>query len=377
MNNRKTPHPLLWLTVIFITLFSLLGYTTALASKYPELSARAAALYQPDTGEFLYRKSSRLRLPMASTTKLMTALVVSSLASPSDTVTVTAESVGIEGSSAYLREGELLSVEELLYALLLQSANDAATALAIHISGSVEAFAALMNEEAERLSLSDTHFTNPHGLDDPDHYTTAEDLSFIAARVLQVPYLKNIVSTYKKTFSNGNTRRTYINHNKLLLRYDGAVGMKTGYTKKCGRCLVGAAERDGLTFITVTLDAPSDWSDHARLFDYGFETLERVTLCDALEFAYDIPVVSGERELVRLKNTEGLSVILPKGEHRIESTVSIHRYAVAPISKGTALGQVSFTVDGKVVGSVSLVAEESIPEIRKKSFLDSILDKIF
>jgi D-alanyl-D-alanine carboxypeptidase len=284
--------------------------------------------------------------------------------------------VGIEGSSAYLCTGEVLTMEELLYALLLRSANDAAVAIAYHVGGDVAGFADMMNERASALGLENTSFRNPHGLDDEDHYTTAEDLAKIAAEALKNETFKKICSTYKKSFVSGERSRLYVNHNKLLNSYDGCIGIKTGYTKKCGRCLVGAAERDGLTFITVTLDAPDDWQDHKKLFDLGFETLERLELAYEGEYTYSLPVSEGNAETVTVQNRGTSYLILPRGEHIIKEDVKLNGVVAAPIKAGDTLGEVIFTVDGEYFAAAELVATENINKKEEKSFLKQLFEKL-
>ena len=377
MYNDNPPHPLLWLIVLFVTLFTLLGYTVSASSNTDGISAKSATLYQPDTGNFLFKKNSSKRLPMASTTKIMTAIIASERLSRDKIYEIMPEAVGIEGSSAYLKAGDKISGEELLYALLLQSANDAAVAIAYHVSGSIEDFADLMNDKVCELGLTNTHFTNPHGLDDEEHYTTAEDLALISSELLSDPSLSEIVSTYKKTFIGEGRQRTYVNHNKLLLKYDDAIGVKTGFTKKSGRCLVGAAERDGLRFITVTLDAPNDWNDHKTLFDYGFNSLECLSLANEGEFHYEIPLINGKDGFITVKNTEKLSLILPKTEREIEKCVKMHKYVIAPVCEGTKLGEVIFTDNGKELGRIHLVAEKTVPTIKSKNIFEKIKDKLF
>lgn len=372
----------LYLSVILITviLFSLLTIYAAseAASKSSSIgtSAKAATLYEPETGNFLYSKNAEERLPMASTTKIMTALVALESSSLDEEVIIDTRAVGTEGSSAYLKENEVLTMEELLYALMLQSANDAAVAIACHISGSIEDFANLMNEKAKAIGLSDTHFENPHGLDSEEHYTTAHDLAVIAAEALKNPIFKTVCSTYKKSFSSKDKARLYVNHNKLLKSYDGSIGMKTGFTKKSGRCLVGAAERDGLTFITVTLDAPNDWSDHKALLDFGYDTLEKITFAESGELIYDIKVIGAAVDTLRVFNPTGASVIVDKGEHTTEKFVKLSRFVQAPIKKGDILGEVIFTVDTKAVASVYLVATETIQTKKQNGFFKKIIEKI-
>ena len=235
-------------------------------------SASSAILFHPASGAVLFEKDADRRRPIASTTKIMTALTV--LAGEDDlnrSFTVPLESTGVEGSSLYLQAGETLTVMELLYGLMLASANDAATALALLCSGSIPAFADEMNRIAEQLGLRNTHFVNPHGLDHPEHYSTARDLALIAAAAFEDVNFREMVSTRRYSIpAPDGGRRFLTNHNKLLSRYPDCVGVKTGFTKKSGRCLVSAAERDGVLLIFVTLNDPNDWNDHTLLLDYGF-----------------------------------------------------------------------------------------------------------
>lgn len=337
------------------------------------VSARSAVLYQPEIDNFLYSKDADVRLPMASTTKIMTALVALENSVLSEIVEVEDSAIGTEGSSAYLRQGDTLTMEELLYALLLQSANDAAVAIACHIGGDVEGFSALMNDRACQLGLTDTHFTNPHGLDDDEHYTTARELSLIAAEAMRNPTFKKIASTYKKTFAIEDRTRTYVNHNKLLRLYDGCIGVKTGFTKKSGRCLVGAAEKEGLTFITVTLDAPSDWSDHKKMLDFGFESLEKITLASGFDHMYKIPLLDGESEYLTVANPDGAEMITERTEQEIAEHVRLVKYGIAPINRGDKLGEIIYTSDGKEVARVPLVALESVKKKENKGFFEKIL----
>ena len=305
-------------------------------------------------------------MPMASTTKIMTALVALENSSLDEKVEIDTRAVGTEGSSAYLKAGELITMEELIYALLLQSANDAAEAIAYHIAGSIEGFAELMNERAERLALSDTHFQNPHGLDDKEHYTTARELAIIARESLRCEELSTALKTYKRTFTDGERTRTYVNHNKLLRLYDGAVGVKTGFTKRSGRCLVGAAEKDGLLLISVTLDAPSDWSDHEKMLDYGFDNYERLVLARSGELRYELGVFNSLSDSVTLTNKDEISVIRRKTGGEIEKAVKLPAFVYAPTSTNDTLGKVIFTEGGRYIGEVNLYPERDLTIQEKK-----------
>lgn len=332
------------------------------------LSAQHACLYIPEANITVYDKSADERHSMASTTKIMTALIALENSELDRIVTVSEKAVGIEGSSVYLKENDQYTMESLLYALLLQSANDAATAIAIELGGSIEGFAEMMNEKAASMGLTDTHFENPHGLDSENHYTTAKELALITAEALKNPVFKTIVSTYRKTIStvDGESVRTVVNHNKMLLLYEDAIGVKTGFTKKTGRCLVSAAERDGLTLISVTLNASNDWSDHKKLLDYGFGEYEKRVLSNSGELAFDVNILNGEKETVRCSNPNEISLILKKTQGEIKRVTELNRTVSAPIKKGDVLGQVFFKSGETVLASSPLIAESDVEEIKIK-----------
>ena len=229
-----------------------------------EVSATAAVLMDADTGQLLYDKAGTRQMRIASTTKIMTALVALEQGALDDTVTVGPQHM-TEGSSMYLRAGETVRVEELLYGLLLCSGNDAALALT-ECAGGLEPFVALMNEKAAALGMDDTSFANPNGLDAEGHYSTARDMAVLAAAAMEDPTFRRICSS--KTAAVG--QRTMENHNRLLRQVEGCVGLKTGYTKAAGRTLVSCAERDGCRLVAVTLCDGDDWTDHAAMYEYGF-----------------------------------------------------------------------------------------------------------
>ena len=356
-------------------LFSLPLTCFALNDDALSLSAKSAILIDADDRCVLYEKNATKRLPMASTTKIVTALVASELIESERLISIPREAVGIEGSSVYLCEGELLTVEQLLYALLLESANDAAVALAISAAGSVDAFAKKCNEKAYTLGLGDTNFTNPHGLYDENHYTSAHDLAILTAEALRVPLIRKICSTKTARIPlgvtegepNGTGVRHLKNHNKMLSTYKGAIGVKTGFTKKSGRCLVSAAEIDGLTLIAVTLDAPDDWQDHTALLDYGFEHYERRTIYGTGEFSYDLPLSNGETAYVRIKNLSPIRATVKKSAPRHSERIEAYfRFAVAPVSRGQILGKLYVTINEKTLSS-TLVAEDSVEKLSHKS----------
>ena len=365
-DNRST----IIITILILCIVIMMLTIVASASFELGLSARAAVLYEPSTGAFIYEKSADLRLPMASTTKIMTALLVAENCNLEEVVEIPKEAVGIEGSSIYLSEGDIITVGDLLYSLLMQSANDAAAALAIKLSGDIAGFSDLMNARANELGLENTHFQNPHGLDDADHYTTARDLAIVAAAAIDNPVLKSIVSTYKHSFSISDKQRTVVNHNKLLRSYDGAIGVKTGYTKKSGRCLVSAAERDGLTLIAVTLDAPDDWRDHAKLLDLGFEHYEALALSSITETKFEIPVLDSSSASISadVDNADSIRLVREKGSEDFNVSLDLKQYAVAPIKVGDKLGEIIIKHGDKEVLRTDIVAQADAPKINTKQF---------
>ena len=351
-----------------------------LSSPPAGISARGAVLMEASSGEIVFAQNQHARLPMASTTKIMTALVALEALPLNRSVTIPKEAVGIEGSSIYLCEGEALTMEQLLYALLLASANDAAVAIAIAVSGSVEAFAEAMNGRAREMGLTSTHFVNPHGLDHPEHYTTPRELAVITREALTNPDFRRICSTERKTIPLHGEEgvRLLLNHNKLLKSYDGCIGVKTGYTKKTGRCLVSAAERGGVTLIAVTLGAPDDWRDHTAMLDYGFGLYEGATLCGMGAFSAPLWTVSGVQEYVMVENSHALSATLRRDHGEIICVTELPRFIYAPVQAGDTVGKLLFYErkgNGQVscIGQVSLRACYGVEAVRyKKSFWDRL-----
>ena len=337
-----------------------------------DISARSAALYEPTNREFLYTKNENERLGMASTTKIMTALIAIENLDLSKEIEIDSRAIGIDGSSVYLKEGEIMSAEALLYSLMLRSANDAAEALAYEICGDIDSFCYLMNERAKSLSLNDTHFKNPHGLDADGHYTTAHDLAIITAEAMSNPIFKKISSTYKIIVQSNLQTRLLVNHNKLLKRYDGCIGVKTGYTKKCGRSLVGAAERNGLTLISVTIDAPNDWSDHKKLLDYGFSRVRALTLIEKGTLSYSLPIKNGEKDIISITNKDTLRIVYKGNLPEIKREIYAIEFVEKDINAGDSVGTLIYKINNETVIKTELIATETVKKSKKKSFFERI-----
>lgn len=325
----------------------------ARAEGEPELSARCAVLTGPE-GQILFERDADERCLIASTTKLMTALVVAERCDGAETVEIPAACCGIEGSSLYLAPDERCTVEELLTGLLLVSANDAAEALALHCAGSVEDFAALMNEKAAALGMENSHFVNPHGLNAKGHYGSAADLAKLMAACMDVPSLAAILGESSAAVRG----ETLYNHNKLLWRCPGCLGGKTGYTQAAGRCLVSCCEREGTRLYCVTLSAPDDWDDHIALYDWGFARYETRDVTEDLHLT--VPLLADPAEEIAL-DAEPLRLFLPK-DAEITLRAELPRLVFPPVRAGETAGLVTALLDGEELGSRPLRFAESIPD---------------
>ncbi len=323
------------------------------------ISAQKAILMDAETGRVIYEKDADSRSLIASTTKIMTALVVCEQCNVLDRMRIPKEAVGIEGSSMYLKEGEVLTVQELLYGLMLHSGNDAAVALAIYCGGTVEGFVQLMNDKAYRLGLTGTNFENPNGLDSPGHYSTARDLAVLTAYAMQNPIFAQTVST--KSVRVGE--RSLQNHNKLLWRVDGADGVKTGYTKAAGRILVSSAQRDGRRLICVTINDGNDWADHQLLLEDGFSRYENKTIVRAGDILGQRAVVSGDAQSVQLIAAEDFSFALTQQEQP-KILLSGAEFDYAPVVQGENAGYAYILLDENVIGKIPVVYGQTVEQIK-------------
>jgi len=356
--------------------FTSLATRSSASKESLSLSAQSAILIEADTQTVLFEKKAHLQLGMASTTKIMTAIITLEHTLPTDVVTVSPIALNTEGSSVYLTRAERLSVEDLLYALLLESANDAAVALAIHVAGSISEFSLLMNQKAEELGLKNTNFTNPHGLYDEDHYTTAYDLAIIMSYAMKDPLFAKISATkkYVSTSVDKGLKRYFTNHNRLLSMYNGVCGGKTGFTKATGRTLVSCAEKNGLRVIAVTLNAPNDWRDHINMFEYAFSNYESVPLAQKHQFRYKVHVVNSPVCEIVCSNKNSYSFFKETGNSAITYELFLRSFYYAPINKGDILGYVIFYENGSVIAKAEILAESDAPLLEQKSVWQKIAD---
>ena len=321
-----------------------------------DVSAQSAVLMCVNNGKVLYSKNENKQLSMASTTKIMTSLLAIEAAIPDKEIVVTSEMVSVEGTSMGLVAGDSVSMNELVYGMLLQSGNDAANTVAYVLGGNPEGFAEMMNNRAAEIGMKNTNFVTASGLDHKDHYSTAYDMALLACESISNPEFKSICSkkSAKLTYGNPPYARTLTNHNRLLWSYDDAIGIKTGFTKKSGRCLVSAAERNGIILVAVTLNAPDDWNDHISMFEYGFSQCKSVGLsCDLP----DIKVSGGVKNNVSLR--------LPSNPSWLENERCVVRiylkpFVYAPVSKDTVVGKAVFYSDERVIAEIPVLTAESV-----------------
>lgn len=337
------------LIVLLVVAALLLPAPQAQAEEFPAVSA-VSAVVMNSGGEIVFEKDADRRSLIASTTKLLTALVVLERVDPAEELEIRPEWTGIEGSSMYLKAGEHRTVRELLEGLLLASGNDAATALACHTAGGLKDFAALMNRKARELGMRESHFTNPHGLDDEEHYATAHDLALLMAACMQNRTLAALLSETSATVGD----QTYVNHNKLLTVCPGCLGGKTGFTEAAGRCLVSCCEREGTRLICVTLNDPNDWVDHQVLYNWAFSRYATRNVTEALSFR--VPVVSGDRSFVGVEAKE-LRLFLPRTAE-ITLTAHLPRFVFAPVRTGEHAGEVQIFRDGERIHETELIFSE-------------------
>lgn len=355
-------------TILILTVLSLCMWMplSAQAQEAVQVNATAssAVLYEPTTGTVLFEKNAHVKRPMASTTKLMTALLAAECLPLEREITVSADAVQVIGTSMGLAAGDRATVRDLLYGLLLASGNDAANVLAQAVDGSLTAFSERMNARATALGMTDSHFVTPSGLDADGHGASAYDMALLAAEVLKNETLSAICASPSAVVTVSGREISLRNHNRLLSMVEGCVGMKTGYTTQSGRCLVSAAIRDGVTLIAVTLDCADDWEEHRVLLEEGFALLEHATL--PLPSLEAVTVFGGTAPAVAV-TAQPPSVTRLRAAEPPSATVNRVPYVWAPVQAGDVLGTVEYRVNGVLTATAPLLAASSVGEVPRAS----------
>lgn len=345
--------------VTAITLIVLLFNTKVCALERGDLSAECAVLMNAQTGDVIFEKNADRKRSMASTTKIMTSLLAVESGLLQNEIVVTEDMVKVEGTSMGLLAGDRVSLDELLHGMLLQSGNDAANAAAVYIGDSVEEFVKLMNFRADEIGMKNTSFQTPSGLDGPDHYSTAYDMALLGVEAVKNPRFLSVCSKTNATLTYGNPpySRTLYNHNKLLRRYDYVYGIKTGFTKKSGRCLVSYALKNGTGLVAVTLNAPNDWDDHKKLYDYGFEKHKSELIKPDLP---DSISIVGASDLKIPIKSDSFTYSSSSGNYEISYRIYLPPFVYAPVQKGDVIGRWDVFIDGVKADSISIIADDTI-----------------
>ena len=361
------------LIIIFIASITL-SFSNTIILAYPNISAQAAILVEAETGEVLYKKNSHQKRPPASTTKIMTGILAIELGDLDDKVVASSNAANEGGSSIYLETGEKLTLEEMVYGLLLKSGNDAAVAIAEYIANSVEDFADLMNQKALEVGALNTTFKNPNGLPQEGHLTTAYDLAQIARYSLEDKTFAQIVATPEKRISwpGNDWDRILKNTNRLLNLSDTIDGVKTGYTRRAGKCLVASETRDGQRLISVVLKSNNPWGETEKLLDYGFENFNRYKLVEKGELLHKFNF--NEKHKLGIKAAKEFNFVSSDVDRiNVKREVNLNKDLSLPISKGQKIGNLSFYKNDKLLGKVDLIADREIPN---SSFVKLINDLI-
>ena len=319
----------------------------------PSVSSLSAVIYEPESGRVLYEKAGDTPRPMASTTKLMTALLAAKRLDPATIVTVPAAALPVEGTQIGLAAGDCIAVRDLLAALLLASGNDAANALALLMAEDIPAFAALMNQQAQELGMTHSTFVTPSGLDAGEHSASARDMAVLGEAVLAEPLLAQLCAAKSATIMLNDRRITLSNHNKLLNKLDDCIGLKTGFTKKSGRCLVSAVQRDGVTLIVATLNGGDYWNDHISLYEYGFSLVKRVDLTPNIPLGCGVCGGTNPRVAVSAALPDGVTLLSTES---LQTQVELPRFTWAPVTAGDILGTVTVTAGDRVVCTAPITA---------------------
>ncbi len=343
--------------------------------KLPNMTATSAVVIEAKTGHIIYQRDAHRKMFPASTTKMMTLITALEYGNLDDIVTVSKNASGAEGSTLWLEVGDKVPLGDLLSGMMMVSGNDAAIAIAEHVDGSVQKFAAHMTQRAKELGATGTHFTNSNGLPDTNHYTTAYDLAILAAHGYSLPHFEEIVSTKEQTFPWVHDPTHLLrNENQMLWLYQGGNGVKTGYTDAAGRCLVSASNRNGVQLIAVVLDSVYMWNDSIALLDYGFSQVENSTIIKSNETVDTLPVLSGRKHSMPVKTTD--EIVMPVFKDDAEAYTldyDVPTFLKAPIKKGDTVGKVHVLCDGKEVAESKIVATA---DVEQKSFFKMLLNTV-
>lgn len=347
---------------VLALIFFSLSFIHSFAFEMLDISAKAAVVMCAESREVVFSENMNERLSMASTTKIMTAVLALEYGASDEMLVVTDEMIAVEGTSMGLLGGDSVSLLTLVKGLLLESGNDAANAIAYIIGGDIPTFVKMMNDKAKEIGMNSTSFQTPSGLDGENHYSTAYDMALLACYAIQNPLFREICSSEELVVYYGNSpyRRVLTNHNKLLSMYDGVFGIKTGFTKKSGRCLVSAVTKDNKTLVAVTLNAPDDWNDHIKMYDYSFDKVTSVELYTDLS-KQAVNVVGGAVDNIKIIQDRKYYYTTTDSNFSPSVEIYLKKFEYAPVNKGDVLGCVRyFNGDNVLIAEASVCSDVNI-----------------
>ncbi|QQY80641.1 D-alanyl-D-alanine carboxypeptidase (penicillin-binding protein 5/6) [Keratinibaculum paraultunense] len=359
---------------IFILLLTIILFISSYSfGQKPNISAQSAILMDKESGRILIEYNPYIRLPMASTTKIMTALIALERGNINDKIEIKKHYVGVEGSSIYLYEGEIISLEDLLYGLMLRSGNDAAIAIADYIGGNIEQFVFMMNQKAKIIGANNTNFVNPHGLHDDNHYTTAYDLALITKEAMNIEKFTEIVKS-KMWKAHREKNNLFYNKNNTLWEYEGGDGVKIGYTIRAGRCLVSSATRNGRTIIAIVLNDRNWFNDCYNLLDYGFENFRNYVIFDRGQCLREIAVINGRKDFVSVVIKNLFTYPLKEEElDKVKIYIDLPNEILAPIEKNQVIGKARVYLDGVLIHEEDIISKEAVAKL---GFFESLIKTI-
>lgn len=372
----------MFVKILITILIACSGILFSLQADAVDVSAKSSVLIEAKSKEVLLDNNCHNQMPMASTTKIMTSLLAIEAGIPNAEIETTEDMLKVEGTSMGLLPGDFVSMRELVYGMLLESGNDAANVVAYKLGGSKEKFAIMMNNRARQIGMKNTNFVTPSGLDADGHHSTAYDMALLGAQAISNPEFRSICSCESKRVEYGNPpyMRTLSNHNSLLKKYPYAIGIKTGFTKKSRRCLVSAAEKDGIVLVAVTLNASNDWDDHIKMYEYGFSQYKCVGLDINLDGTF-LNVVGSDVKKAKVKVAYEPKVSIDaENSPDIKRVVTLSKFEYAPIKKGKVVGKIQYYLEDDLIGEASIVTDEDIKsnteviDNKKKSFLKRLFN---
>lgn len=367
---------------ILLSIILALNITCCAYGEQPQINAASGILMDIKSGQVLWEKNATEPMAMASTTKIMTATIALEMGNLEDTVCVSERASQAPPVKMHLSRGENISLENLLYAMMLESANDSAVAIAEHIAGSVEEFATLMNNKARELGCKDTVFVTPNGLDSGDHHSTAYDMALITRYALNNDKFAEIINTRNISFSSDKKAYSMVNKNRLLNEYEGAFGVKTGFTGKAGHCFVGAARREDSSYISVVLASgwgstgkAKKWSDTKEILNYGFDNFQKKVLYEMGYSCGQLSVENSKVKQVELVLENDVTALINKdGSDKVDIIFSLPESLIAPVEKNQTVGLACVRVNGQTVGNVGIATADKAEKLTFTDYLKKIFE---